>query len=203
MPMHLCALRKMRSREVREWSTISCNYIILYKRPIFTSHWPIPDLTRRYRHRASRNIQWPPSMATTAQSLLRWNAIGLFSDTISISSQMTQCRIILLLQPITKLYLFTIKLKLRDYFRCFCSKMCFRTFSTVPLNSPTAMLVVRCPWRTECTRTCRSITQSELDERALRGNSASCPRALVRVSPSVACEWNDVGGIATEKRRAI
>jgi len=40
--------------------------------------------------------------------------IGLFSGTISISSQMTQCRIILVLQPITKLYLFTIELKLRD-----------------------------------------------------------------------------------------
>jgi len=51
------------------------------------------------------------------------------------SSQMTQCRIILLLQPIIKLYLFTIELNLRDDFRCFRSKMCFRTFSTVPLNS--------------------------------------------------------------------
>jgi len=61
--------------------------------------------------------------------------IGLFSCTISISSQMTQCRIIILLQPITKLYLFTIELKLRDDFRCFRSKMCFRTFCTVPLNS--------------------------------------------------------------------
>jgi len=40
------------------------------------------------------------------------------------------------LQPITKLYLLTIELKLRDDFRCFRSKMCFRTFSTVPLNSP-------------------------------------------------------------------
>jgi len=51
--------------------------------------------------------------------------IGLFSGTIglSISSQMTQCRIILLLQPITKLYLFTIELKLRDDFRYFRSKM--------------------------------------------------------------------------------
>jgi len=49
---------------------------------------------------------------------------------------MTQCRIILVLQPITKLYLFTIVLKLRDDFRCFRSKMCFRTFSTVSLNSP-------------------------------------------------------------------
>jgi len=37
--------------------------------------------------------------------------IGLCSGTISISSQMTQCRIILLLQPITKLYLFTMQLK--------------------------------------------------------------------------------------------
>jgi len=68
-------------------------------------------------------------------SLLR---IGLFSGTVSISSQITQCRIILLLQPITKLYLFTIELKLRDDFRCFRSTMCFRTFSTVPLNSPIA-----------------------------------------------------------------
>jgi len=42
----------------------------------------------------------------------------------------------LLLQPITKFYLFTIELKLRDDFRRFRSKMCFRTFSTVPLNSP-------------------------------------------------------------------
>jgi len=41
-------------------------------------------------------------------------SIGLFSGTISISSQMTQCRITLLLQSITKLYLFTIELKLRD-----------------------------------------------------------------------------------------
>jgi len=55
---------------------------------------------------------------------------------------MTQCRIILLLQPITKLYIFTIELKLRDDFRCFRSKICFRTFSTVPLNSP--MIVLRC-----------------------------------------------------------
>jgi len=62
--------------------------------------------------------------------------IGLFSGTISKSSQMTQCRIILLLQPITKLYLFTIELKLRADFRCFRSKMCFRTFSTESLNSP-------------------------------------------------------------------
>jgi len=43
---------------------------------------------------------------------------------------MTQCRIILLLQPITKLFLFTNELKLQDDFRC------FRTFCTVPLNSP-------------------------------------------------------------------
>jgi len=64
------------------------------------------------------------------------NNLGMFSGNISISSQMTQCRIILLLQPVTKLYLFTIELKLRDDFRCFRSKMCFRTFSTVPLNSP-------------------------------------------------------------------
>jgi len=42
---------------------------------------------------------------------------------------MTQCRIILLLQPITKLYLFTIELQLRYDFR---SNMCFLTFSTVP-----------------------------------------------------------------------
>jgi len=42
----------------------------------------------------------------------------------------------LYLQPITELYLFTIELKLRDDFRCFRSKMCFGTFSTVPLNSP-------------------------------------------------------------------
>jgi len=55
--------------------------------------------------------------------------------TKSITSQMTQCRIILLLQPITKLYLFRIELKLRDDFRCFRSKMCFRTLCTVPLNS--------------------------------------------------------------------
>jgi len=48
---------------------------------------------------------------------------------------MTQCRTILLLQTITKLFLFTIELKLRDDFRCFRLKMCFRTFSTVPLNS--------------------------------------------------------------------
>jgi len=48
---------------------------------------------------------------------------------------MMQFRIILLLQPITKLYLVTIELKLRNDFRCFRSKMCFRTFSTVPLNS--------------------------------------------------------------------
>jgi len=63
-------------------------------------------------------------------------AIGLFSGTVSISSQMTQCRIILLLQPITKLYLFTIELKLRDDFRC------FRTFSTVPLNSPMRIYLI-------------------------------------------------------------
>jgi len=44
-----------------------------------------------------------------------------------------------ILQPITKLYLFTIELKLRDDFRCFRVKMCFRTFSTVPLNSPIAV----------------------------------------------------------------
>jgi len=62
--------------------------------------------------------------------------IGLFSGTISISSQMAQCRIILLLQPITKFYLFTNNPKLRDDFRCFRSKMRFRTFSTVSLNSP-------------------------------------------------------------------
>jgi len=37
----------------------------------------------------------------------RNNAIGLFSGTISISSQITQYRIILLLQPTTKLYLQT------------------------------------------------------------------------------------------------
>jgi len=54
-------------------------------------------------------------------------SIELFSGTISISSQMTKCRIILLLQPITKLYLFTIELILRDDFRCFRSKMCCRT----------------------------------------------------------------------------
>jgi len=65
--------------------------------------------------------------------------IGLFSGTISISSQMTQCRIILLLQPITKFYLFTIELKLLYNFRRFCSKICFRTFSTVPLNSPMSL----------------------------------------------------------------
>jgi len=62
--------------------------------------------------------------------------IGVFSGTISISSEMTQCRIILILQPITKLYLFTIELNLRDDFRCFHSQMCFRTLNTVPLNSP-------------------------------------------------------------------
>jgi len=50
---------------------------------------------------------------------------------------MTQCRIKLLLQPITKLYVFTIELKLRDDFRCFRSKMCFRTFSTVQKNMNT------------------------------------------------------------------
>jgi len=33
------------------------------------------------------------------------------------------------------LYLFTIEIKLRDDFPCFCSKMCIRTFSAVPLNS--------------------------------------------------------------------
>jgi len=49
---------------------------------------------------------------------------------ISISSRMTRCRI-LLLQPITKLYLFTIKLKLRDDFRCFHSEMCFCRFSDI------------------------------------------------------------------------
>jgi len=38
------------------------------------------------------------------------------------------------LQPTTKLYLFTNELKLRDDFRCFRSKMCFRTFSTLPLK---------------------------------------------------------------------
>jgi len=61
--------------------------------------------------------------------------IGLFSGTLSISSQMTQRRIILLFQAITKLYSFTIELKLRDDFRCLRSKMCFRTSSTVPLKS--------------------------------------------------------------------
>jgi len=41
---------------------------------------------------------------------------------------------ILLFQPITKLYLFTNELKLRDDFRYFRSKMCFRTFSTVRVS---------------------------------------------------------------------
>jgi len=63
--------------------------------------------------------------------LAKLKLIGLFSDTISIRSQMTQCRIIPLLQPITKLYLFTMELKLPDDFRCFRSKMYFRRFSTV------------------------------------------------------------------------
>jgi len=67
---------------------------------------------------------------------IRLGNVGLFSGTISIGSQMTQCLIILFLQPITKLHLFTIELKLVDDFRCFRSKMFFRTFSTVPLNSP-------------------------------------------------------------------
>jgi len=64
--------------------------------------------------------------------------VGLFSGTISISSQMTQCRIILLLQPITRFNLFTIELKVRDDFRRFRSKMCFCAFITVPLNNPVA-----------------------------------------------------------------
>jgi len=76
------------------------------------------------------------SPAPTSRVQVRYTNIGLFSGTIAISFQMTQCRITLLLQPITKLYLFTIELKLRDDFRCCRSKMCFRTFSTVPLNSP-------------------------------------------------------------------
>jgi len=63
--------------------------------------------------------------------------IRLCSGTISTSSQMTQCRIIPLFTTNHRaLYLFTIELNLRDDFRCFRSKMCFRTFSTVPLNSP-------------------------------------------------------------------
>jgi len=65
----------------------------------------------------------------------------MFSGNISISSQITQCRIILLSQPITKLYLFTIELKLPEDFRCYRSKMCFRTFSTVSLNSPILRLL--------------------------------------------------------------
>jgi len=65
-------------------------------------------------------------------------AVGQFSGTISTRSQRAQCRIILLLQPITKLYLFTIELKLRDDFRYIRTKICSRTFSTVPLYSPTA-----------------------------------------------------------------
>jgi len=61
--------------------------------------------------------------------------IGLFSGPTSTSSQMTQCRIILLFTT-SRQALFTNELKLRDDFRFFRSKMCFRTFSTVPLNSP-------------------------------------------------------------------
>jgi len=57
--------------------------------------------------------------------------IELFNGTISISSQMTQCRIILVLQPITKLYLFTNELKLPDDFRGASAR-----HSTGPLNSP-------------------------------------------------------------------
>jgi len=75
-------------------------------------------------------------MNDVTEIIIHNDTIGLFSGTISIGSRMTQCRIILSLQTITKLYLFTIELILRDDFRCFRSEMCFRTFSTVPLNSP-------------------------------------------------------------------
>jgi len=56
------------------------------------------------------------------QPKTRWKRCP-FSDTILISSQMTKCQIILLLQPIIKLYLLTIELKLRDDFRCSRSKI--------------------------------------------------------------------------------
>jgi len=68
----------------------------------------------------------------------RYNLAGIkrFSGTISISSRMTQCRIILLLglQPITKLHLFTIELKWRDDFRCFRIKCAFVCSTSTPVN---------------------------------------------------------------------
>jgi len=81
-------------------------------------------------------IEWP-TFWTDIWHLLP--DIGLFSGTISISSHIRQCRIILLLQPITKLNLFIYnrtKITGWFYFRCFRSKICFCTFSTVSLNSP-------------------------------------------------------------------
>jgi len=69
--------------------------------------------------------------------LLNLPPIGLFSGTISISSQMTQCRITFITTNHQAPF---IELKLRDDFRCFRSKMCFRTFSTVPLNNPLVLL---------------------------------------------------------------
>jgi len=57
---------------------------------------------------------------------IQWHYIDkLSNETVPIH---TLLQLILGLQPITKLYLFTIEIKLRDDFRC------FRTFSTVPLQ---------------------------------------------------------------------
>jgi len=75
---------------------------------------------------------WSICIPLLIKASQRAHLIGLFRGTISISSQMTvPNRTFRLLQPITKIYLFTIELKMWDDFRCFRSKMCFRTFSTV------------------------------------------------------------------------
>jgi len=80
-----------------------------------------------------------------SRSKWRWTylliVICFFSGTISISSQVTQCRIILLLQPITKLYLFYNRTKITGWFPVLPLKNVLRTFSTVPLNSAMPILL--------------------------------------------------------------
>jgi len=95
--------------------------------------------------RMSRTLGRQTAIQSSTTMSGEWSikiTIGLFSGTISTSSQMTQCRIMLLFTTNHPALFIYKRLKLRDDFRCFHSKMCFRTFSTVPLNSPIIIIIV-------------------------------------------------------------
>jgi len=95
------------------------NLLLFLFQYLFKFHRP----TCQIRHQQSTTSRFQKHNFSECQEKLmniEQSVIGLFSGTISISAQMTQCQIIRVLQPITKLYLFTIELKLRDDFQCFC-----------------------------------------------------------------------------------